>query len=218
MSRRLFERACAAPCKGLPGARLYPSPQRTRKPMPYRWPGFFAAALIVVALTSAVLNNIPVVVIFVPIMQSLATRTGRSAGRYMMPLSFAAILGGMTTLIGSSTNLLVSNELVALGEPGFGFFSFTIPGLVVAGVGMIYVLFVAPRLLGSAKPASEAQAARKKQFLAEITIQQDSALCGMTAVSGFFPKLKDLTVLALERDGERLLRSDTPQSFTDRTA
>ncbi|MDJ0684717.1 MAG: SLC13 family permease [Alphaproteobacteria bacterium] len=164
-----------------------------------------AIALIVVALTSAVLNNIPVVVIFVPIMQSLATRTGRSAGRYMMPLSFAAILGGMTTLIGSSTNLLVSNELTALGEPGFGFFSFTIPGLVVAGVGMVYVLLVAPRLLGSARPASEGQTARRKQFIAEITIQEDSALCGATAVSGFFPKLRDLTVLALERDRKRLL-------------
>ena len=91
----------------------------------------------------------------------------------MMPLSFAAILGGMTTLIGSSTNLLVSNELAALGEEQFGFFSFTIPGLVVAGAGMIYVLFVAPRLLGAAKPKAEGVIAARKHFFAEITVEEN---------------------------------------------
>src|SRR3546814_4466416 len=82
------------------------------------------------------MNNTPVVVIFIPIMQALATRLGQAPSRLMMPLSFAAILGGMTTLIGSSTNLLVSGMLVELREPGLSFFQFTIPGLVVAFVGM----------------------------------------------------------------------------------
>lgn len=161
-------------------------------------------ALIVVALVSAVLNNIPVVVIFVPIMQSLATRTGRSAGRYMMPLSFAAILGGMTTLIGSSTNLLVSNELLALGEQGFSFFSFTIPGLVVAGAGMIYVLGIAPRLLGGVAPVGEQGAAQaRRQFITEITVEEGDALDGITSRGGFFPDLKEVSVLSLLREGER---------------
>lgn len=159
-------------------------------------------ALVVVALVSALLNNIPVVVIFVPIMQALAVQTGRPASRYMMPLSYAAILGGMTTLIGSSTNLLVSNAMADLGEPEFNFFSFTVPGLVVAGVGMIYVLFICPRILPENASASGPEGATGKQFKADISLVAGSPFVGMESVSGFFPGLKDVTLLAVHRDGQ----------------
>jgi len=166
----------------------------------------FAVALLLVAGTSAVLNNIPVVVIFIPIMQALAVRNDRAAARYMMPLSFAAILGGMTTLIGSSTNLLVSSALMKMGEPGFGFFSFTVPGLVVAGVGLVYVIFVLPRLLPDRRTAGvslRAQAAR--QFKAQITVEPGDRFDGMRPVSGFFPDLPGVTVLSIERAKETFL-------------
>ena len=164
-----------------------------------------SVALVVVCVVSAVMNNIPVVVIFVPIMQSLAAQSGRSPSRYMMPLSYAAILGGMTTLIGSSTNLLVSNALVDLGEPEFDFFSFTVPGLVVAGVGMIYVLFIAPRLLPDKAGADDAGGQGGKQFRADIAVTEQSRFAGMEPVSGFFPSLKDVTLLSIHRDGAALL-------------
>jgi len=64
-----------------------------------------------------------------------------------MPLSFAAVLGGMTTLIGSGTNLLVSGALEELGEEPFHFFQFALPGIVLAAVGLIFVLLFVPRLL-----------------------------------------------------------------------
>src|SRR3546814_575788 len=96
-----------------------------------------ALMLVVVIAFSAMLNNIPVVVLFIPIMQALTRRFRQPPSRYMMLLSFASVLGGMTTLIGSSTNLLVSLELASLGERPFGFFDFTIPGLVLAGSGQI---------------------------------------------------------------------------------
>ena len=82
------------------------------------------------------MNNTPVVVIFIPIMQALASRLGQSPSRLMMPLSFAAILGGMVTLIGSSTNLLVSGMLIELGNEGFSFFQFALPGAALALVGL----------------------------------------------------------------------------------
>ena len=104
-------------------------------------------ALSAVLVVSAVLNNIPVVVIFIPIMQAISLSIGRRPSRLLIPLSFAAMLGGMTTLIGSSTNLLVSSALVQLGERPFGFFDFTIPGIVLASVGLVYLLAIAPRLL-----------------------------------------------------------------------
>ena len=92
--------------------------------------------LVAAMAVSAFLNNIPVVVIFIPIMQALAHRYGRSASKLMIPLSYGSVLGGMTTLIGSSTNLLVNSALIEVKATPFGFFDFTIPGLVMASVGL----------------------------------------------------------------------------------
>lgn len=165
-----------------------------------------AVALIVVLFTSALLNNIPVVVIFIPIMQSLALQSGRSPSRYMMPLSFAAILGGMTTLIGSSTNLLVANELVELGEERIGFFSFTIPGLVIAAFGMLYLIFVAPRLLPARASSNvEEEGGSGKHFTAELAVISGSRFDGMRSVAGFFPGITDVTVLSIRRRENTLL-------------
>lgn len=162
-------------------------------------------ALLLVGGVSAVLNNIPVVVLFIPIMQALAVRSNRSAGRYMMPLSFAAILGGMTTLIGSSTNLLVSSALIELGEEGFDFFSFTIPGLVVAGAGMVYVILILPKLLPDREGETAAAQREAKQFKAQITVRRGSQLDGMTPAAGFFPSLPGITVLSIERGEESII-------------
>ncbi|HAE00806.1 MAG TPA: SLC13 family permease, partial [Rhodospirillaceae bacterium] len=158
--------------------------------------------LLMVCSVSAVLNNIPVVVLFIPIMQALAVRSDRPSGRYMMPLSFAAILGGMTTLVGSSTNLLVSSAMIELGEPGFSFFSFTVPGLVVAAVGMVYVVFILPKLLPERASKIEASQREAKQFKAQITVRHHGKLDGMTPSAGFFPELTNITVLSVESEGE----------------
>lgn len=165
-----------------------------------------AIALLVVVVISALLNNIPVVVIFVPIMQALAGKIGKPASRYMMSLSFAAILGGMTTLIGSSTNLLVSSALMKLGEPGFDFFSFTVPGLVVAGVGLLYVILVLPLMLPDRESyAGEGAGRGSKQFQAQFRVVAGSKLEGMKSVSGFFPDLKGVTVLMALRGDQQFL-------------
>ena len=161
----------------------------------------FAVALMLVVVVgfSAVLNNIPVVVLFIPIMQALTRRFRQSPSRYMMLLSFASVLGGMTTLIGSSTNLLVSLELDDLGEQPFGFFDFTIPGLVLAGSGLLYLFFVAPRLLPDRAPLGGVVEEPSRHFIAQISVTQGSRLVGLTAVGGIFPALKDITVLMIQR-------------------
>jgi di/tricarboxylate transporter len=156
-------------------------------------------------VVSAFLNNIPVVVIFIPIIQTLADRLGRGAGRYMMPLSFAAILGGMTTLIGSSTNLLVSGMLVELGQRPFGFFDFTIPGLVLALGGLVYVVFVAPRLLPTREPLRGGMPVSGRQFVAQIKVLPESKLIGAESLLGVFPALSDITVLTIQRGEQEIL-------------
>lgn len=158
--------------------------------------------LFVVMVMSAFLNNTPVVVIFIPIIQALAERIERSPSALMIPLSYAAILGGMTTLIGSSTNLLVSSSLIELGMPGLEFFEFTTIGSVLALVGFVYVLLVAPRLLPAlasmrsklANPDSSG-----KQFIAQITVGPAANMIGTKPVAGFFKNLPNITIQMIVR-------------------
>jgi di/tricarboxylate transporter len=115
-------------------------------------------------------------------------------------LSFAAILGGMTTLIGSSTNLLVSGSLRDMGEQPFDMFSFTVPGLVLAGVGLLYTALIAPRLL---KPrtgmAGTLVGAGGRQYIAQITLAPSSTLVGQHAAAGMFANLPEITVQMVQR-------------------
>ncbi|WP_150523459.1 SLC13 family permease [Roseibium sediminis] len=162
--------------------------------------------LIAVGILSAFLNNTPVVVMFLPILSAVAATTGRSASRVLMPLSFIAILGGMTTLIGSSTNLLVANYAAQSTDLKLDFFSFTPIGLILAGVGSLYVLIVVPRLLQPRKTmAEEIQGQSGKQFIAQIHVTFGHPLVGMESVSGMFPALKDMTVRLVQRGEKPIL-------------
>lgn len=162
------------------------------------WP--LATILVLVAGISAFINNTPLVVIFIPITQALAARSNRSASAYMMPMCFAATLGGMTTLIGTSTNLLVSSSLISLGERPLGFFDFVVPGVLLCGIGTLYLLIFAPRLLPArASLANVLVGAGGKQFIAQITIPAGSPLVGVKAVAGLFPKLREITVQIIQR-------------------
>jgi len=180
---------------------------------------------------SAFTNNTPIVVVFIPVLQALAERDRMSSSKVMIPLSFAAILGGMTTLIGSSTNLLVSGALQDMGQAPFSMFSFTVPGLVVALVGLLYVGLIAPRLLPARTTMAGALVGSAgRQYLAQITIGPASQLVGHAAAAGMFPALKDLSVQLLQRGehaelapfaditlraGDTLVVAGTRKSLTD---
>ncbi|MDA0241157.1 MAG: SLC13 family permease, partial [Proteobacteria bacterium] len=146
-------------------------------------------------------NNIPVVVLFIPIMEVIANRFSVSVSKVMMPLSFAAVIGGMTTLIGSGTNLLVSGALVELGEQPFSFFQFTIPGLVLAAAGLICVTLVVPHLLKDrASFTSELIDEKSGPFIAQITVSENSALVGLASANGEFGAYPDLVLRMIQRD------------------
>src|SRR5918996_62950 len=163
----------------------------------------YALSLGYVTASSAFLNNTPIVVIFLPILRSIAERYSRSASAVMMPLSFAAILGGTLTLIGTSTNLLVSGELAKLGQQPFDFFDLTIPGLVLALAGGIYVLFLPAFLPQRDEPPG--LGTDGKQFIAEIDLAPDSKLVGEASRGGLFPSLSDVTVRLIQRDQHMIL-------------
>jgi di/tricarboxylate transporter len=96
---------------------------------------------------SAFLNNTPIVVLSAPVVRDVARSLGRSPRRYLIPLSYAAVLGGSCTLIGTSTNLLVNDMASVAGQPRFGIFEITPVGLVVAAAGGLYLLLFSGRLV-----------------------------------------------------------------------
>ena len=162
--------------------------------------------LAVVLVVSAFMNNIPVVVIFIPIMRSLANRFHQHVSKVMIPLGYAAVLGGMTTLVGSSTNLLVNGALSDLGQTPFGFFDFTVVGGVLAVAGLAYVLVVAPRLLPERQGlAASLVGGSGSQFIAQLTVSGNAALIGETAPAGFFKSLSGMTVRLVQRGEDAIL-------------
>lgn len=165
----------------------------------------FWLALLIGAVLSAFVNNTPVVVVFIPVMAALSQRLKTSSSQLMMPLSFASILGGMTTLIGSSTNLLVAGTLIGMGLPAMGLFDFVVPGTVLAAIGMVYCLLVLPRLLPQRALVTGELGDQGKQFIAQITVQRGGSLVGQTSMAGMFPRLKNMTVRLVQRDGLDIL-------------
>lgn len=161
------------------------------------------AIFLAIGVLSAFLNNTPVVVMFIPLISTLSAAMGLSVARVMMPLSFVTILGGMTTLIGSSTNLLAANVARQSGAVDLSFFSFTPVAVMMACIALPYVLGVLPLILRNRTSMAEAiQGGAGKQFIAEIQIRPGHPLVGAQAASGLFPQLKDMTVRLVQR-GER---------------
>jgi di/tricarboxylate transporter len=103
--------------------------------------------LVVGAFLSAFVNNTPIVVLLLPILISVCLRNKSSPTRVLMPMGFATLVGGMATTIGTSTNLLVVNVAADLGLEKFGLFDFAYPASIAAGIGILYLWLIAPRLL-----------------------------------------------------------------------
>ncbi len=165
-----------------------------------------AAVLATVLLISAIMNNTPVVVVFIPLMTALAERLHKPTSSLMIPLSYASILGGMTTLIGSSTNLLVSAAVVQSGLPEIDFFDFTVPGLLLAAVGLVYAIVVIPHLLPDREAVTDKTATVSgKQFIVQMEISAESPIVGEEAVAGQFPSLKGITIRFIQREEKLLL-------------
>ena len=114
-----------------------------------------------IASVSAFLNNTPVVVVFIPIIKQWARRVGLPLRKFLIPLSYAAILGGMCTLIGTSTNLVIHGMMLEAGFEGFSMFELGKVGVFIALAGTLYLIFFASKRLPAETEADrEAQAFR----------------------------------------------------------
>lgn len=169
--------------------------------------GTLIAMFAFVFVVSAFINNTPVVVMFVPILVAIARRMEKSPSKLMIPLSYVCILAGMTTLIGSSTNLLVAEQLRTISGVSLDFFTPTVPGLFLAAFGLVYIVFVLPRLLPD-RDTMEGELAGSgegRQYIAQIEVTADHPLAGKRPVAGMFADLPDMTVRMIQRGEHALL-------------
>ncbi|MEO1638140.1 MAG: SLC13 family permease [Pseudomonadota bacterium] len=164
--------------------------------------------LLFVAFASAIMNNTPLVVVMIPVFIQLARSLGTSASKLLIPLSYAAIVGGTMTLLGTSTNLLVDGVARASGLEPFGIVEIFPIGIVVVLWAFTYLYFMAPRLL----PERESMAAMlsdrsKKKFFTEVVIPADSNLIGEPVKEVGLFKRQGVRVIDVVR-GDTSLRRD----------
>jgi di/tricarboxylate transporter len=160
-----------------------------------------------VSLLSAFLNNTPVVIIFAPIVKKWSEKLNLSHKKFLIPLSYATILGGMCTLIGTSTNLVVHGLIIDNGYPGFNMFELGKVGLFIAIAGIIYVSVAGNKLLPGKKILLNTKtSAALKDYYYDVAIPENSTLAGREIINGRLKELNKLLVRCIQR-GENIIET-----------
>jgi di/tricarboxylate transporter len=171
------------------------------------------------ASASAFLNNTPIVAMAIPPVLSWCRRTGRSPSRFLMPVSFAAVVGGTVTLIGTSTNLVVSGLMEDAGMAPMGLFEIGAVGLPLAVISVIVMILVAPLLLPHRRAPSESVDEDAREFTVEMEVTAGGGIAGRSVAEGGLRSLQGVYLVEVERpDGHRIssVRPDEVLSVGDR--
>lgn len=156
------------------------------------------------SLLSAFVNNTPVVAMFLPAIQHWAQQIKQPASRFLIPLSYAAILGGTCTLIGTSTNLVVNGLLIAQDDKsGLGMFAITPIGLPVLLISIAFITLLGSRFLPARTSPAE-QLASAREYLVHMRIAKGSPLSGKSIQEAGLRHLAHCYLFDIERNGERL--------------
>lgn len=156
-----------------------------------------------VSLLSAFLNNTPVVIIFAPIIKKWTEKLNLSSKKFLIPLSYATIFGGMCTLIGTSTNLVVHGLIIENGYEGFNMFELGKVGIFIAVIGTIYMSIAGNKLLPGEKILFNRKSSTEyKDYYYDLTIPASSNLVGMEIKNGRLKELKNLFIRNIEREGK----------------
>ncbi len=157
----------------------------------------------IVGSITAFINNTAVVAVFLPIVEDWGKKQNISVSKLLIPLSYATVLGGMITLIGTSTNIVASGISKELGYGEFGLFQFTPLGIITFMVGLLYLTLAAPRLLPDRKPSTSdlvAQDYGLNDYVSEVVVTPRSSLVGETLRSSKIQRTFDLDVLEIIRN------------------
>lgn len=164
-----------------------------------------AATMFLTGILSAFINNTPVVAIFIPIMLAVAREIKKSASTLLMALSFAAMFGGVCTLIGTSTNILVSTIAERYGMAAFGMFEFTPLGLIFFACGTVYMLAVGIRLIPKRRmEKSLTDEFGMGDYLTEIVLEAEAKSVGKTVAKCPLVTEVGVEIIEVIRDGKHL--------------
>ena len=153
-----------------------------------------------VGVMSAFMNNIGAVAVLLPAMFLISRESGYPAGKLLIPLAFGSLMGGLTTLIGTPPNLLVSIALEDHGWEGFALFDFVPTGLAVMAVGALYMAFVGRRLIPERKVSGDlTEEYRLQDYLSELIVPPGSPLAGRTIADADIGARLGVTVLRVQR-------------------
>jgi len=162
-----------------------------------------------VATLSAFLNNTPIVAMFLPVVDDLCKKTSISPSRLFLPLSYAATFGGVCTLLGTSTNLIINGKIDAAGLPPLGMFELARVGLPCAVVGMIYIVTCSRFLLPDRRPAISLNE-DPRRYTVEMMVDPSGPLVGQSVEAAGLRHLQGLYLAEIER-GDVILPAVSPQ-------
>lgn len=160
-------------------------------------PRLIAVIMLTCGTMSAFMNNIGAVAVLLPAVVGISRQAKVPLSRLLIPLAFSSLLGGNITLIGTPPNILAASILADRGLPTFRFFDFAPTGLIVFGVGVLYMVFIGRHLIPIRASVEEQQVQRLREYITEIRVPPDSPLVGKTLVESRLGTDYDVTVLAI---------------------
>ena len=157
-----------------------------------------------VGFTSAFVNNTPVVAVFIPVAAQIAHIANISPSKLLIPISFASIFGGVCSLIGTSTNIVVSGVAMKNGLPEFGMFEMSSLGVIFLVVGTVYMAFIGIKLLPDRSVAEGLKSnVSFRDFLTEIELKENGAFSGQRIMDSPIARELEMDILEVRRNGQK---------------
>ena len=175
---------------------------------------FLLKMMVSVSAISAFLNNTPIVAFMIPYVRDWAERNNHPSSKFLIPLSFATITGGMITVIGTSTNLILLGLINEYQQPGLVFTDFVYLGIIVTIITWVYFYFFGYRLLPSNTPKIENVKTHIKEYIVETEIFEKSPLIGKSVADAGLRNLKDLFLVEIIR-GDRVISPVSPEEILE---
>ncbi len=167
-----------------------------------------------VAASSSVIANTPLVATLAPMVRSWAERQGRAVSHFLMPLSFATILGGLITVIGTSTTLVVSGLVAQAGAKPFGFLEITPVGLPIAVVGFGLLVLIAPRVLPDRRTMAQQVLSNERAYTVRLSVVPDGPLAGKTVADAGLRNLDNVFLVRIDRPGDEVVPVPPDETIT----
>ncbi len=165
--------------------------------------GMFLFALVIGGI-SAFVNNTPVVALLMPVVIQMAHSSGQAPGKLLIPLSYATIFGGVVTLLGTSTNIVVSGVLTTQGREGLGMFDQTPLGLIFLLVGVLYLTFVGRKLLPDRRKERDlGEEFNMRGYVTEVQLLHGAPAIGQRIMESSLVKELDMDIIEIRRGMER---------------